>query len=82
MPKDVLVQNLVSHTNNLGGCQRECRSWNPRHPEQQTHELGELILRRASQFDLKIDKVEIQKSKYGTCWLLPDSSKMFGLESR
>jgi len=76
----LLVQKLVSHTNNLRGSQRECRSWSPRPPEPQRHELGELIPRHASQFDLKIDKVEIQMSNYETCQLLPDSSKMYGIK--
>jgi len=76
----VLVQKLVSHTNNLGGSQRECTSWSPRLPEPQIHELSELISGRASQFDLKIDKVEIQMSNYGTWRLLPDSSEMYGLK--
>jgi hypothetical protein len=67
VPKDMLVQKLVSHTNNLGGSQRECRSWSPRPLEPQTHKLGELIPGRASQIDLKFDKVEIQMSNYGTC---------------
>jgi len=71
VPKDVLVQKLVSHTNNLGGS-------SPRPPKPQTHELGESILGRASQFDLKIDKVKVQTLNYGTCQLLPDSSEIYG----
>jgi len=80
VPKDVLGQKLVSHTNNLWGSQTECWSWNPRPPEPQTHELGELIPGCASQFDLKIDKVKIQMSNYGTCRLLPDSSEIYGFK--
>jgi len=80
MPKDVLVQKLVSHTNNLGDSKRECRSWSPRPPEPQTHGLGELILGRANQFDLKINNVKVQTSNYGTCQLLLGSSKIYGFK--
>jgi len=75
---NLLVRKLVSHTNNLRGSQMECRSWSPRPPEPQTHELGESIPEHASQFDLKIDKVKVQTSNYGTCRLLLDSSKIYG----
>jgi len=76
----VLVQKLVSHTNNLGGSQRECTSGGPRPPEPQTHEFGELIPGHASQFDLKIDKVKKQMSNYGSCRLLPDSFEIYGFK--